>query len=352
MTDNAYKYLAKRLDALPNGFPQSENGVELRILEKLFTAEEAELAASLSNCLESVEAIAARRCGDASQLRKMLKSMARRGLIDVGRSEAGLGYRIMPFVVGIYEMQVNSIDVELANLFEAYFNDAFGEVLRVQPQFHRVIPIGKSIRNSMEVHPFESASDLVNGAQAWGILDCICRKQKSLIGEACEHPVDVCMILDQRQGAFDNNQNIRAVNRDQALETLRRAAEAGLVHSVSNNLEGVHYICNCCTCSCGILRGMANLGIANVVARSAFVNKVDSILCSACGLCMGACMFDAISMESGVEVDPVRCIGCGVCVLTCENDALGLVRRPEWEILSVPETRADWGESRLSARGI
>ncbi|MCX6082429.1 MAG: hypothetical protein NTW32_23125 [Chloroflexi bacterium] len=352
MTDNAYKYLAKSLDALPNGFPQSKNGVELRILEKLFTVEEAELAASLSNCLESVEAIATRQCVDASQLRQTLKSMARRGLIDVGRGEAGLGYRIMPFVVGIYEMQVNNMDVELANLFEAYFDDAFGEVLRVQPQFHRVIPIGKSVRNSMEVHPFESASDLVNGAQAWGVLDCICRKQKSLIGEACEHPVDVCMILDQRQGAFDNNQNIRAVNRDQALETLRRAAEAGLVHSVSNNLEGVHYICNCCTCSCGILRGMANLGIANVVARSAFVNKVDSILCSACGLCVDACMFNALIMKNGVEVDAVRCVGCGVCVLTCENDALGLVRRPEWEILSVPETRADWGESRLSARGI
>jgi electron transport complex protein RnfB len=54
--------------------------------------------------------------------------------------------------------------------------------------------------------------------------------------------------------------------------TLRRAAEAGLVHSVSNSVEGTYYICNCCTCSCGILRGMAELGIANVVASSAFVN--------------------------------------------------------------------------------
>ena len=32
MSQEAYKKLAERLDALPNGFPPTEDGVELRLL--------------------------------------------------------------------------------------------------------------------------------------------------------------------------------------------------------------------------------------------------------------------------------------------------------------------------------
>lgn len=350
MESDPYKRLAQTLDALPNGFPATKDGVELRLLEKLFTPEEADLASRLATHLESAEEIAARLGGNASELRRQLKGMSRRGLIEAGRTENGLGFRLLPFVVGIYEMQIGNLDAELAQLVEAYFKDAFSEVLKVRPQIHRVIPVGESIRNNMEIHPFESASGLVNSAQAWGVLDCICRKQKALIGEACEHPLDVCMALDQRPGAFDNNDIVRAVSREEALATLRRAADAGLVHSVSNTKEGLHYICNCCTCSCGILRGMASLGIANVVARSAFVNQVDDLLCNACGVCLETCQFEALSLEARLRVDEVRCVGCGVCVRACPSEALGLVRRPESEILPVPETLDDWGQWRSSAR--
>ena len=83
------------------------------------------------------------------------------------------------------------------------------------------------------------------------------------------------------------------------------AADAGLVHSVSNNQSDLWYICNCCTCSCGILRGMAEMGIANVVARSAFVNRVHEDLCIACGECLEACQFDALSLDDVIAVNEV-----------------------------------------------
>ncbi len=352
MQTNPYKQLAERLDALPNGYPPAIDGIELRVLEKLFSTQEAALAAQLLVSFESVEMVAERIGGDPGELRRQLKSMSRRGLIEAARSETGLIYRLLPFVVGIYEMQVNNMDVELASLIETYFGQAFSETLKVQPQVHRVIPIGESVKNNMEVHPFESASDLVSSAQAWGVLDCICRKQKALIGQACGHPIDVCMILDSRPGAFDRNTTIRALTQTEALGVLRRAADAGLVHSVSNNQMGVHYICNCCTCSCGILRGMATLGIANVIARSAFVNQIDEETCSACGVCIDNCQFEALSMDNLAVVDAKRCVGCGVCVLSCPSDAMGLVRRTEEEIMPIPETYEDWGAKRTMARGL
>ena len=146
MDSNIYRTLAQRLDSLPNGFPPTPDGVELQLLAHIFTPEEAALAARLRLSLESPEQMALRLGGDPKELREQLKGMARRGLIAAGRMDDGLGYRLMPFVVGIYEMQINRLDAEMAHLFEAYYRQAFGQVLGVQPSVHRVIPIGESVR--------------------------------------------------------------------------------------------------------------------------------------------------------------------------------------------------------------
>ena len=353
METSPHKQLAERLDALPNGFPPTTDGSELRLLAKLFTEEDASLAAQLSPTFESVENIAARTGRDVEELRKQLKGMSRRGLIEAGRVEGVLGFKLMPFVVGIYEMQIGTMDAELARLFEDYFQQSFSTALAFKPQFHRVIPVYESVRNDMEIRPYESAADIVNAAQSWGVMDCICRKQKALIGDPCEHPLDVCMIMHQSPNAFANNNVVRALTHDEALATLRRAAQAGLVHSVSNNEKGLYYICNCCTCSCGILRGMAKLGIANVVASSSFINNVDEAICNGCEDCIPSCQFSALSMDGLLaQVDATRCTGCGVCVLVCSTGALQLSRRPEEEIKKIPETLADWRADRAAARGL
>jgi ferredoxin len=352
MNEEPYRLLAQRLDSLPNGFPATDDGSELRLLACLFTPEEAALAARLRLKRETAEQIAARIEAEPGELAAMLKSMAKRGLIAAGRSEGGLGYGLMPFVVGIYEMQIGRIDAELARLFEDYYRKVFGEVLRVEPSVHRVVPVGESVRVELEIQPYESVSEIVAGAQAWGVLDCICRVQKALVGEPCEHPVDVCMTLGSRPGMFDNNPVVRALTQEEALATLQRAAQAGLVHSVSNNQRGIWYICNCCTCSCGILRGISEMGIANAVARSPFINQVDEDLCIACEDCLEYCQFGALSLDMTAQVDELRCVGCGVCVPACPEGALSLARRPQDEIQPVPETDMDWMQARAASRGI
>lgn len=352
MSSTPYEHLALALDALPNGFPPAVDGSHLRLLQKLFTPEQAALAASLSDRFETVDQIAQRLGRGREELRDALKAMSRRGLIEAGHTEQGLGFRLLPFVVGIYEMQVASMDAELARLFEDYFRQAFGRTLQLRPQFHRVIPVLESVRQDMQIAPFEDARALVDGARAWGVLDCICRKQQRLLGSGCDHPLDVCMVLSDRPGAYDGNPVIRALDRKQALAVLQRAAAAGLVHSVSNTRDGVTYICNCCTCACGILRGMKALGIADVVARSPFVNTVDAAVCSACGDCVPACQFDALRLEDYAVVDAARCVGCGVCVPLCSTGALRLVRRPAEEVPAIPATPEEWGARRREMRGL
>ena len=46
MTQDIYQQLAQHLDNLPAGYPATESGVELRILQRLFKPAEAELATS------------------------------------------------------------------------------------------------------------------------------------------------------------------------------------------------------------------------------------------------------------------------------------------------------------------
>jgi electron transport complex protein RnfB len=351
--DSPYRRLARSLDALPNGFPPAKDESDLRLLAKIFTPEEAALAAELRPELETVAQIAARLGSETQAITPLLKEMSKKGLITLGKTAEGrLGFGLMPFVVGIYEEQISRIDAELAELFECYYHQAFGRALEIQPQVHRVIPVRQSVKNTMEVLPCESVTGLIDGAQAWGVLDCICRTQKALIGDPCEHPIDVCMVLGNKPDVFANSTTVRALSHTQALETLQRASAAGLVHCVSNNQRDTWYICNCCTCSCAILRGMAEMGIANVVARSAFVNRVDEDACLGCGECVEACQFDALTLDGAVvQVDGVRCAGCGVCVPVCPQDALGLERR-EGEN-APPLGEAEWAAERnLNRKGV
>jgi NAD-dependent dihydropyrimidine dehydrogenase PreA subunit len=290
--------------------------------------------------------------GDARAMRLLLKGMAKRGLIEVHKTEDGLGYALMPFIVGFYEAQNSRLDTELASLVEEYFRQAFKDMLAVEPAFHRVLPVGETIPVNIEVQPFESAVAIIERAQAWGVLDCICRKQKALVGEACRHPTGYCMVFSSIPGVFDHDPDITAQTKEESLETLRQAAGAGLVHTVGNHRDHGAYICNCCMCSCGILRGMAELGVANAVARSAFCAQIDETKCIGCEECAIACQFDVLAMTStGMGVDRRRCVGCGLCVLRCSQGALSLARRPEEEIKPVPATLRDWQVDRAAARG-
>ncbi|MCK5054816.1 MAG: 4Fe-4S binding protein [Anaerolineales bacterium] len=347
-----FKSLAERLNALPDGFPPAKDGAELRLLQLLFTPEEAQLAAQLRLTKETSNEISSRLELDHKTTRDLLKQMAHKRLISAGKVEGGIGFGLEPFVVGIYEFQYARIDKEFAEHFEEYYQQAFSTVLDVKPQFHRVIPVNETVDVDMEVLPFESVTALIDQANAWGVLDCICRKQKEFIGDPCDHPLDVCMALNDRPGAFDGNPAIRALDRDGAFAALRRAADAGLVHSISNKQDGHWYICNCCTCSCGILRGMAEMGVANVVARSPFVSSVDEDLCTKCEICSDYCQFEAITFEEIAVVDRNRCVGCGLCALHCPDEAMTLERRPSEEVLPVPETISEWRMDRAAARGI
>jgi DNA-binding MarR family transcriptional regulator len=81
MSDEPYYKLSEFLDTFPLGFPRTISGVEIQILKKLFTHEEAELAGLLSQVPEEASQIAQRTGLNQDNLTKKLESMSRKGLI-------------------------------------------------------------------------------------------------------------------------------------------------------------------------------------------------------------------------------------------------------------------------------
>ena len=75
MTD-VYRRLAKKLDKLPQGFPATESGVELEILRKIFTPEDAERALMLTPFPETAERLASKLGTTEDDARTILERMA------------------------------------------------------------------------------------------------------------------------------------------------------------------------------------------------------------------------------------------------------------------------------------
>ena len=350
--ENPYQRLAARLDEIPNGFPQTRSGVELRLLAKLFTPEEAGLATSMSLVHQTVKTIAENSNLEELKVKPLLISMVKKGLIDLKKEEGiGLTFRLIPFVVGFYERQNAKIDKEFAELFEIYYKEAFHKPMTTEPSVHRIIPIEKTIPLNIDVMPYEKASTYLNTAKSWGVLNCICRIQKRLIGQGCKHSLENCLTFSTRPGAFDRRDEIRPITREEALEILAEADREGLVHSTSNTRDDVTYICNCCICSCGVMRGIVEYGSKTSIGRSDFYASVNDTLCSGCETCIDRCQFNALSINDGVSVvDTANCYGCGLCVSTCPEEAITLRLKIPEELTPPPATEEEWRKIRETNR--
>jgi Na+-translocating ferredoxin:NAD+ oxidoreductase subunit B len=353
MQNDIYHRLARTLDELPNRFPRTESGIEYRMLAKIFTQEEALLACGMNLEPETAAVISDRAGTDPRETRNTLKRMVAKGLLDLRKGEGEFTFALRPFVVGFYEGQLPRMDKEMAELFEQYYLETKGAVLRPTPALHRVIPVGRAIPFRINIDPYEQATALLEKAQSWGVRECICRKQQHLLGKGCHHALETCIVFAPVMNAFDRSNVDRALTKDEALQILKATEEAGLVHSSGNYRDGIEYICNCCTCCCGIMRGIADYGILNAVAHSDFQIALEEEKCSLCSACIDRCQFHALSIpETMLAVDLKHCVGCGLCVLVCPTDALHLEPRAADQVVIPPADIREWRKQREHATDV
>ncbi len=349
-TDHIYERLADQLDALPNGFPRTESGIEIRLLKRMAEPEEAWLAGQLGQAMELAADIAVRVGLPTKETTERLNNLLRRGLLRTDKQDGVRRYRLMPFLVGIYEARLDEMDHDMAHLMEQYMmlQGAKG-ILGPRPAVHRVVPAHHAVKRE-SILPYEDIRALLMKANSFYARDCICRVEQDVIGgRICDFPLGNCLQFSVVEDAYGTD----GMSREEALALIDEAENLGMVHAVSNNKENVGYVCNCCGCCCTILRGITEWGIDFSVASASYYADVDHDGCSACEMCVGRCQVDAIGIDgTSAVVDHSRCIGCGLCVTGCLDDAVHLHARVAAECAPPPDTFAEWEEERLKNRGL
>ena len=153
MAKSCYKKLAEHLDQLPGGFAPSKTGADIELLQRLFTPEEAELAIHLSLNRESAQSIAVRSGLPLAKTEESLTEMSRKGLIFSTQKQGTAFYQAVPFVIGIYEFQVNRLDADLIQDIDNYWESIEPRNRpKTIPQL-RTIPVEESIEPHLEALP-------------------------------------------------------------------------------------------------------------------------------------------------------------------------------------------------------
>ncbi|MHB0958328.1 MAG: 4Fe-4S binding protein [Pirellulaceae bacterium] len=338
MANDIYETLATHLDSLPAGFARTVSGVEMRILRRLFTLEDAQLAVHLTLLPEEARVIAYRAGIPISEAVSRLDEMDKKGLImRMQQPDEPPRYMALQYVLGFWEGQVNRLTPELVEdaleYESAYIKP---DHWRKAPQM-RTIPVQKSLGVHNEVMPYEMAEELTRTHASLAVANCICRQAMRLLGKACHKPVESCLALGPAADYLVQSGRGRKISVEEALEILQQADEAGLVLQ-PDNAQNAIFICTCCGCCCGVLRALKRDPQPSGMVSSPFLVRLDLSMCNGCGLCIKRCQMEAIRMHEKKSVlDVDRCIGCGLCVSTCPTHCLSLVRKPPSEQPDVPK---------------
>ena len=332
MSDAIYQKLRERLDRLQGPFPATESGVEIKILKKLFTPEEAEIVINLSHLPEAPAAVATRMGKNEADVAAKMEAMARAGSIFRLRTPDGrLLYYAIPFVVGIYEFHLGSLNRELSELVEEYMPHLRTRWNQSKTKQARVIPIASSVEAGMKVETYHQVRELIKKHKRFAVAPCICRKEVGLLGGKCDRPIETCLTFGPGADYYIENGIAREITLEEVFKILDSAEANALVLS-PNNAQMITNICCCCSCCCGVLKTLKSLPRPGDEIDSAYQAKIDKDQCTACGICLERCQMEAIKEGDSYEVDLARCIGCGLCVPTCPTEAVSMAPRAEQKV--------------------
>jgi len=341
MSESVYRRLADHLDRLPGGFAPSTTGAEMPLLQHLFAPDEADLAVHLTLDREPADVIAARAGLPAAETTQRLERMAQKGLIFTVNDTKRKLYSAAPWIVGIYEFQINNLTPAFREvLFDYWGSIAPRDRPATIPQM-RTVPVHESVDVSLEALPYERVYQLVEASDRFAVAPCICRKQAQLSDRGCDAPLETCLMFDDWADFYVEGGRGRAIDREEVMAILARADEHNLVLQPANSKDA-DAICCCCGCCCGILGGLKQQPRPADAVASAFIAQFDADLCISCWTCLDRCQMDAFSVGgASVKFDAGRCIGCGLCVTTCPSGALTLTRKPPSDRMLPPDTFLD-----------
>ena len=332
-----YEKTRAHLDKLPIGFPKTESGIELKILQYFFSEEEAKLILCLELAPISPETILKRSKKLHSQLSddqitETLDQMFMRGVVARRGRKAPYSYSLLMLAIGMFEFQVDHMQPEFVQYLHQYFDEGFGEeFFRASVPQLRTSPVMGAIVPEHRIAIYDDMKQYVEKTtRTIAVANCVCKQGEALLGKPCQvtDNIETCIMFGSSARDYIARNQAREITQNECLEILYRAEKKGLVFQPGNSLEPF-CICCCCGDCCGVLTSAKKFDKPARLFATNFYAEFTEDLCKNCGICLKRCQMDALSRVDGkISLALDRCIGCGLCVSTCPTKALHLERKP------------------------
>ncbi|TXT64744.1 MAG: CoB--CoM heterodisulfide reductase iron-sulfur subunit A [Promethearchaeota archaeon] len=358
MSAKVYRKLQQHLDKKTIAFPPTKSGIEIRLLKKLFTEEEAEIALGLKfswDNLEPLEEIFSRlkhKGKSFEELEENLDNMAKKGVIMALKKGKDKTYGLANFMIGMWDYQVNKLTVDFLKDSIKYLYDSYiQEIGKIPTPQTRLIPVRQDLNFSTKMAPFDDIEKILHSIEGpFMVTNCVCRQGKDLITQPCEMTErrEVCISFGYAAERYIQQGWGREIDKKEALEILKKNAEDGLIHQI-NNAQKPDFICSCCVCCCEAIKILNSLPMPAKFIKSNYYARINSDQCDGCGVCLDRCQMDAITPKSEIfTISKRRCIGCGNCIDYCPNGAIQLkVKR---SLYVPPETGGELYEEIINIK--
>ena len=330
-----YRGLQQMLDKFSVGFPRTDSGVEIEILKKLFSEDDAQTFLKLSPLLESTADLSAKLGLSEDEAAVRLNDMFARGLLFRLRKGDTNYYAAIPFIHGLFEFQVSRLEPELAKLVEKLMREKMGYNIQENGSgFLRTIPVSQSVDPTLAVAPYEDVEQILRSKDLIVVTECICRKAAAMVSDGCGKPREACFMFGSMGQYYLDRDMGRRVSADEALQIVRDCQAAGLVTQPAS-AQNPGGMCNCCGDCCGVLASMREHPRPAEIVFTNHYARLDRDECNSCGECFDLCQMDALTLaaDGKAELAVHRCIGCGLCVIACSTGALSLAAK---EAVQVP----------------
>ncbi|MHA1372651.1 MAG: 4Fe-4S binding protein [Promethearchaeota archaeon] len=218
-------------------------------------------------------------------------------------------------------------------------------LFKSQPPIDRTVPLEKNldgegieiiIDEELDVGdrilPAQTVEEIINKFDDIAVGNCFCRVYRKLLGHSCKFnaPMEVCFTFGKSARHVIQQGFGRKISKDEALEILKKAEDAGLVHKAFHNRSDIfadeNSICNCCSDCCDTFQ-LWRSGALPLVNSTSHLSVVNPEKCVGCGTCEDRCPVDAITVNDDTgkaKVNEDHCIGCGVCAHFCPENAITL----------------------------
>ena len=359
-TDQAYRKLCDII-MMP------KNKLSLEILKILYNEEDAKmLAAGPFTAVQidqfTVADYAARTGYPVETVQETFDRLCKRGVLfwHLDRKDNQTKkYLVPPLFPGIVEYFIvsphNSIDerrafvkkmrkVEGGGITTNTMDSDFS-IFRVVPSMKpdpqsRVVEIDqKLVPDKSQVFAYQDVEQIIQEAGKYedniAVMPCTCRLMSMMVKESpeCEGAVESCMAFGAAARFVVAEGIGRNVSIEESMEILKQAEKDGHIHISTNTVDKHGFICNCCSCCCGIIGSSVKMNRLDAFEKSDYVPVIDHDTCTKCKKCINKCSFHALLYRMGEKEDKsedrviVRedaCIGCGVCASNCPVDAIML----------------------------